>query len=66
MNDIDYKSANPVVMYACDHDAHMMIMFGAAELLSIKNELKENVKFIFQLNKENFNAAKAMIKASIL
>jgi amidohydrolase len=66
-NDIDYKSVNPGVMHACGHDAHTAIMLGAAELLSMKkNELKGNVKFIFQPNEENSNGAKAMIKAGVL
>ena len=66
-NDIDYKSVNTGVMHACGHDAHTAIMLGAAELLNMKkNELKGNIKFIFQPNEENSNGAKVMIKAGVL
>ena len=66
-NDIDYKSVNTGIMHACGHDAHTAIMLGAAELLNMKrNELKGNIKFIFQPNEENSNGAKVMIKAGVL
>ncbi|UCE65950.1 MAG: amidohydrolase [Candidatus Zixiibacteriota bacterium] len=44
-----FASKNPGKMHACGHDAHMAIVWGVAKILSeIKDELKGNVKFIYQ------------------
>jgi amidohydrolase len=63
-----YKSKNKGMMHACGHDLHMACVIGAAYILSaLKNELKGNVKFIFQPSEEvHPGGAKPMIQAGVL
>lgn len=63
-----YKSRNQGIMHACGHDVHMACVIGAAKILSnLKNELKGNVKFIFQPSEEvHPGGAKPMIQAGVL
>lgn len=47
--DIPFKSQIPGVMHACGHDVHTSILIGAAKILSqMKDEIKGNIKFVFQ------------------
>ncbi len=63
-----YKSKTKGVMHACGHDVHMTCVIGAAIILSkLKDELKGNVKFIFQPSEEvPPGGAKPMIQAGVL
>lgn len=62
-----YKSTIPNKMHACGHDAHMAILLGAARILKNKqNELKGNVKLIFQPAEETVGGAKPMIEAGVM
>jgi amidohydrolase len=63
-----YKSKNKGVMHACGHDLHMTCVIGAATILSeMTDELKGNVKFIFQPSEEvHPGGAKPMIQAGVL
>jgi len=65
-NDIPYKSENTGVMHACGHDAHTAMLLVAVKILSgLKNQLKGNIKFVFQPNEENVGAL-AMIEEGIM
>ncbi len=52
-NDLPYKSLNDGFMHACGHDGHTAILLIVAKTLCENREnLKGNVKFVFQPNEE--------------
>jgi amidohydrolase len=66
-NNTPYKSRNDGIMHACGHDVHITSVLGSAMILSeVRNELKGNVKFIFQPAEEVAGGGKAMVKAGVL
>lgn len=67
-NDVAYKSTADGVMHACGHDVHTAILLGAAEILnSIKDQLPQPVKLIFQPGEEkNPGGATYMIRDGAL
>ncbi len=47
--DLPFKSTVSGKMHACGHDVHTSILLGAAKILSeLKDEIKGNIKFVFQ------------------
>ena len=64
--DLEFKSQNEGVMHGCGHDGHLAMMLIAAKILSTKkDQIKGNIKFIFQPNEEDAGA-KIMINEGIL
>lgn len=65
--DLPYASSIPGVMHACGHDIHTSIVLGTANILSkFKNQIKGNIKFIFQPGEEGLGGAKKMIDEGAL
>ena len=64
---LPFASEHEGVMHACGHDAHMAMVLGAATVLNkIKNELKGNIKFLFQPAEEGPGGAEPMIEAGVM
>jgi amidohydrolase len=67
-----YQGMNVGVMHACGHDTHISMLLGAARILySIKDQLKGNIKLVFQPAEEGAPAgeeggAELMIKEGLM
>ena len=65
-SNLPYASSIPGVMHACGHDIHTSIVLGTAKILSkFKNQIKGNIKFIFQPGEE-LGRAKIMVDEGAL
>tara|TARA_Y100000768_G_scaffold100436_1_gene73397 strand:- start:1152 stop:2333 length:1182 start_codon:yes stop_codon:yes gene_type:complete len=66
-SDVPYKSINDGIMHACGHDGHIAMLLGAAKAINqLKDNLKGNVKLIFQPAEEGHAGAKHMINEGVL
>ena len=64
---VPYKSENPGVMHACGHDSHMTILLGLAKIMvAHKDEIRGNIKLLFQPAEEKDGGAKRMIEAGCM
>jgi amidohydrolase len=67
LNNVEYKSQYEGKMHACGHDGHTAIALATAKIIKARqNELKGNVKFIFQPAEEGPGGAEPMIKEGVL
>ena len=68
----EYNGSTVPVMHACGHDTHMAMLMGAASILTqMKNDLRGQVKFIFQPAEEGApvgeeGGAELMVKEGVL
>lgn len=64
---LSFASNNPGCMHACGHDIHTAVLLGTAKMLcQYKDQLKGNVRLIFQSGEENFTGAKQAITKGVL
>jgi len=62
-----FASEHPGMMHACGHDGHMAMLLGAARVLSeLRDNLRGNVRFVFQPAEEGPGGARPMIQAGVL
>ena len=69
LTDLEFKSRVPGMMHACGHDVHTSTLLGTARVLNeLKDELKGNVKFVFQPAEEAnpTGGARYMIEDGVL
>lgn len=63
----EFKSINAGVMHACGHDIHTTVLLGVAKILKeLENEIKGNVKLIFQPAEETIGGAQRMINENCM
>ena len=69
LTDLSFKSIVSGKMHACGHDVHTAILLGVAKVLTeLKDDIKGNVKFVFQPAEEvnPTGGAKYMIEDGVL
>ncbi|PGL73240.1 M20 family metallopeptidase [Bacillus sp. AFS055030] len=67
-NTFEFASTNPGVMHACGHDGHTAMLLGTAKILSsLKDQIKGEVRFLFQHAEElNPGGAEEMVQAGVM
>ena len=67
LNEVDYRSIKAGIMHACGHDGHMAVLLVTARILcAFRDELRGQVKFVFQPAEENLGGARLMIEQGVL
>ena len=66
-NPVPYASKIKWKMHACGHDAHVAILLGVAKFFSsMKDQVKGNIKWIFQPAEEGGGGGKIMVEEGAL
>ncbi len=63
---LPYASKSPGVMHACGHDAHTVMLLGAARYLAETRDFNGTAVFIFQPAEEGLGGARAMLADRLL
>ena len=64
---LDFASTIPGTMHACGHDTHTAMLAGAARLLCGRaDQLRGEVRFMFQPGEEGFHGARHMLEEGLL
>ncbi len=67
VNRIPYASQIKGKMHACGHDAHVTILLGVARFFSsIQDQVKGNIKWIFQPAEEGGGGGRIMVEEGVL
>jgi amidohydrolase len=67
INQVPYASQIKGKMHACGHDAHVAILLGVAKFFSsIQDEVKGNIKWIFQPAEEGGGGGRVMVEEGVL
>lgn len=66
-NEVPYRSQIKGKMHACGHDAHTTILLGVARFFSpLREQIKGNIKWIFQPAEEGGGGGKIMAEEGVL
>ena len=64
---LDFASTIPGAMHSCGHDTHTAMLAGAARLLCARaDQLRGEVRFMFQPGEEGFHGARHMLDEGLL
>ena len=66
-NQVPYRSRVQGKMHACGHDGHVAILLGVARLFSsIREQVKGNIKWIFQPAEEGGGGGRVLVEEGVL